>query len=202
MNVKKFTAPSSREALRKVRESLGADAVILSNRTVNGEIEILALPSDDMAALAEPSILLLLSDLEPKLDQDDSGFDEPAFELGHIFEEFLDVLFLRVTHDPLDAGPVVPATIEDHDFPRRWQVLDVALQEQFLALVLAWRAQGHNAEGTRADPLRHPLDQSALSGGVAALADDDHTRSRFADPVLKVAKLHLQFLQFLFVRLG
>lgn len=56
MNVKKFTAPSSREALRKVREALGADAVILSNRTVNGEIEILALPSDDMAALAEPSI--------------------------------------------------------------------------------------------------------------------------------------------------
>ena len=43
MNVKKFTAPSSREALRKVREALGADAVILSNRTVNCEIEILAL---------------------------------------------------------------------------------------------------------------------------------------------------------------
>jgi flagellar biosynthesis protein FlhF len=56
MNVKKFTAPSSREALRKVREALGADAVILSNRTVNGEVEILALPSDEMAALAEPSV--------------------------------------------------------------------------------------------------------------------------------------------------
>ncbi|MGZ3237228.1 MAG: flagellar biosynthesis protein FlhF [Burkholderiaceae bacterium] len=56
MNVKKFTATSSREALRKVREALGSDAVILSNRTVNGEIEILALASDDMSALAEPSI--------------------------------------------------------------------------------------------------------------------------------------------------
>jgi flagellar biosynthesis protein FlhF len=56
MNVKKFTATSSREALRKVREALGADAVILSNRTVNGEIEILALASEDMSALAEPSV--------------------------------------------------------------------------------------------------------------------------------------------------
>ncbi|MGZ3157923.1 MAG: flagellar biosynthesis protein FlhF [Burkholderiaceae bacterium] len=56
MNVKKFTATSSREALRKVRESLGSDAVILSNRTVNGEIEILALAGEDMSALAEPSI--------------------------------------------------------------------------------------------------------------------------------------------------
>jgi flagellar biosynthesis protein FlhF len=56
MNVKKFSAPSSREAMRKVREALGPDAVILSNRNVNGGIEILALPSEDMAALAEPSI--------------------------------------------------------------------------------------------------------------------------------------------------
>ncbi|MGZ5819241.1 MAG: flagellar biosynthesis protein FlhF, partial [Burkholderiaceae bacterium] len=39
-----------------VRESLGPDAVILSNRTVNGEIEILALAGEDMSALAEPSI--------------------------------------------------------------------------------------------------------------------------------------------------
>ncbi len=56
MNVKKFSATSSREALRKVRESLGADAVILSNRTINGEVEILALASDDMSSLAEPAI--------------------------------------------------------------------------------------------------------------------------------------------------
>jgi flagellar biosynthesis protein FlhF len=55
MNVKKFTAPTSREALRKVREALGPDAVILSNRQLDGEVEILALASDDAASLAEPS---------------------------------------------------------------------------------------------------------------------------------------------------
>ncbi|MEC5217513.1 flagellar biosynthesis protein FlhF [Actimicrobium sp. GrIS 1.19] len=52
MNVKKFSASSSREALRQVREALGPDAVILSNRNLNGMVEILALASDDMTSLA------------------------------------------------------------------------------------------------------------------------------------------------------
>jgi flagellar biosynthesis protein FlhF len=55
MNVKKFTAATSREALRKVREALGPDAVILSNRPVDGVVEILALDNDDVASLASPS---------------------------------------------------------------------------------------------------------------------------------------------------
>lgn len=46
MNIKKFTAPSSREALRQVRMTLGEDAVILSNRNVDGQIEILAMNDD------------------------------------------------------------------------------------------------------------------------------------------------------------
>jgi flagellar biosynthesis protein FlhF len=53
MNVKKFLASTSREAWRLVREALGPDAVILSNRTVNGQVEILALPMDEMGSLTE-----------------------------------------------------------------------------------------------------------------------------------------------------
>jgi flagellar biosynthesis protein FlhF len=55
MNVKKFTAATSREALRKVRDALGPDAVILSNRPVDGIVEILALASDDVASMASPA---------------------------------------------------------------------------------------------------------------------------------------------------
>lgn len=54
MNVRKFSANTSREALRQVREALGPDAVILSNRMVDGMTEILALAPEDMASLAEP----------------------------------------------------------------------------------------------------------------------------------------------------
>jgi flagellar biosynthesis protein FlhF len=56
MNVRKFAANTSREAWRLVREALGPDAVILSNRTVNGVVEILALASEDMSSLAEPAV--------------------------------------------------------------------------------------------------------------------------------------------------
>jgi flagellar biosynthesis protein FlhF len=56
MNVRKFTAKTSREAMWMVREALGADAVILSSRTVNGVVEILALAAEDMASLSEPAI--------------------------------------------------------------------------------------------------------------------------------------------------
>ncbi len=55
MNVKKFTAPSARDALRKVRDALGPDAVILSNRAVDGVVEILALASDDVASISAPA---------------------------------------------------------------------------------------------------------------------------------------------------
>lgn len=68
MNVKKFTAPTSREALRKVREALGPDAVILSNRQADGEVEILALANDDAASLASPSPQSPMAAPRPQLD--------------------------------------------------------------------------------------------------------------------------------------
>ena len=50
MNIKRFFASSSREALNMVRKSLGEDAVILSNRAVAGGTEILAFKEEDMAS--------------------------------------------------------------------------------------------------------------------------------------------------------
>ena len=70
MNVKKFTAATSRDALRKVREALGPDAVILSNRPVDGIVEILALANDDVASMASPS--------------PESGMDAPRPSLQHL----------------------------------------------------------------------------------------------------------------------
>ncbi|QWT46282.1 flagellar biosynthesis protein FlhF [Azospira inquinata] len=51
MNVKKFIAASARDALRKVKETLGPDAIILSNRGVPGGVEIMAVASRDMAMI-------------------------------------------------------------------------------------------------------------------------------------------------------
>ena len=57
MNVRKFIANTSRDAWRKVRDTLGPDAVILSNRTVNGMVEIMAMPGEEMSSLAENTIM-------------------------------------------------------------------------------------------------------------------------------------------------
>jgi flagellar biosynthesis protein FlhF len=55
MNIRKFTARTSREALRMLREALGADAVILSNRNVDGGVEIMAVADDVIGAMTSPN---------------------------------------------------------------------------------------------------------------------------------------------------
>lgn len=42
MKIKRFSGSSTRDVLQQIRMSLGPDAVILSNRDVNGEVEIVA----------------------------------------------------------------------------------------------------------------------------------------------------------------
>ena len=56
MNVKRIVAKTSREAMRQLRDVLGPDAVILSNRAVEGGVEVLALPAEDIAAMAPPVV--------------------------------------------------------------------------------------------------------------------------------------------------
>ncbi|MEO7497269.1 MAG: flagellar biosynthesis protein FlhF [Massilia sp.] len=68
MNVKKFTAPTAREALRKVRDALGPDAVILSNRPVDGAVEVLALASDDVASMSAPAADTEMAQPRPHLN--------------------------------------------------------------------------------------------------------------------------------------
>lgn len=52
MNAHKFTGSNSRQALHAVKRELGADAIILSNRAIEGGIEITAIPAA-MLGLAE-----------------------------------------------------------------------------------------------------------------------------------------------------
>jgi flagellar biosynthesis protein FlhF len=42
--------------MRQLREVLGPDAVILSNRAVDGGVEVLAIPAEDIAAMAPPVV--------------------------------------------------------------------------------------------------------------------------------------------------
>ncbi|RDK06475.1 flagellar biosynthesis protein FlhF [Cupriavidus lacunae] len=51
MSVAKFVAANGREAMRQVREAMGPDAVVLSNRTVEGGVEIVAMRDTDLGSV-------------------------------------------------------------------------------------------------------------------------------------------------------
>ncbi len=50
MKIKRFFAPDMRQALKSVRDTLGSDAVILSNKSVEGGVELVAAMDYDVAA--------------------------------------------------------------------------------------------------------------------------------------------------------
>ncbi len=65
MNVKKYLAANSREALFMVKNELGEDAVILSNRQVSNGVEIMALANADVSSLvAEPKKKTAISNID------------------------------------------------------------------------------------------------------------------------------------------
>jgi len=52
VNVRKFLAPTSREALQQVRQALGPDALILSTRPAGTNVEIVAMPGAELAKIS------------------------------------------------------------------------------------------------------------------------------------------------------
>src|SRR5262249_48391848 len=124
-------------------------------------------------ARGESLLLLLLADLEPDLDQDDSIGDDLMLERRTQAEKPLVLRFLDKTHDVLDAGAVVPAAIEDHDLTRCWKMLDVALHEHLRFLPIRGSRKCHDSEHARTDAFSKRLDRPALAGGVTPLEDDD-----------------------------
>jgi flagellar biosynthesis protein FlhF len=77
MNVKKFRAANTREALRQVRDALGADAIILSNRSADGMIEIMAVANMDVASLATPALASAPVISQPRKPQSQPPRHEP-----------------------------------------------------------------------------------------------------------------------------
>src|SRR5574343_1452596 len=57
MNVRKFIAANASDALKNVKETLGNDAIILSNRGVPGGVEIMAVAARDMAMIVPTPVI-------------------------------------------------------------------------------------------------------------------------------------------------
>jgi flagellar biosynthesis protein FlhF len=167
MNVKKFTAATSREALRKVREALGPDAVILSNRPVDGVVEILALDNDDVASLASPAPESEMAAPRPNLNMQEPSFDDlepapaprPAARPTRAFQEAPQARPFQEAPAPrqplhslydLDepAAPAVPPTYANRRAPQAADVpaFDMAAMTAMMSAAIAQAKESAAAE--------------------------------------------------------
>src|SRR5262249_19161693 len=112
-------------------------------------------------------------------------------------EELLVLFFRAESHHPLDAGAVVPAAIKQDDFSAGGKMRHVALEVPLGAFALARSRQRRDPADPQIEALRDPLDDPALSRGVAALEDDHDLELLLHDPVLQLHQLALQAKQLL-----
>src|SRR5215471_2717938 len=96
----------------------------------------------DLPAIMNPcfeaAVLLFLADFQPVFDQDNALLDNEMLTNRSILEEFLILLVGAETHHVLDASPIVPTSVENDDFARRWKMRHIALEVHLRFLTLGW----------------------------------------------------------------
>ena len=110
MNVRKFFAQSSREAMQMVREALGTDAVILSNRAVAGGNEIVALGSDDMDTLLNPPAAKPAAPLPRQASPTQQAQDAMAQQTQLLSAMYAKQPAADKEQEPVAAKPAMPKT--------------------------------------------------------------------------------------------
>jgi len=148
-------------------------------------------------ARQKTQVLLFIGNRKPVFDEHDAGPHQHSLELGRGSEKFFAVRFRAEPHDPLHAGTIVPAAVEQHDFAGRRQMGNVALEIPLRALALGGSRKRHHLAGSRVEPLGHTLDDAALAGGIAALEKHHHLEPLMYHPILQLDELALQPQQLL-----
>jgi hypothetical protein len=114
-------------------------------------------------------------------------------------EKLAVLLACAVAHHFLDAGPVVPRPVEEHDLSGSWQVCDIAVEVPLAAFSFGRLGQSDDPRGTRVEVLHKPFDCAALAGCIAALEQDHVLGASLLRPVLKLQQLDLKCVLFPFV---
>lgn len=176
MNVKKFTAASTRDALRMVREELGDEAVILSNRKVATGIEIMAMSGEALSDITQshsqfdPSIPQL-SDIPQLNDRVEisckaAQFRQPVSsprQQARVIKPAATATAKAVPEVPLQASkPTAPAALplEQQNLAKEIKSMHSMLQEQFACL--AW------SDMQQRDPKRTRLLRNLVNAGFSS----------------------------------
>lgn len=134
MNVKRFTARTSREAMQKVRQAFGDDAVVLSNKPCPEGVEILAMPPEGIEAIERmdtgrgapaapsrlaqsaraPAAAVRAPAAQPRhLAEPDVQADVGELAMSTLsFQDYVRERMLRRRHEALN-GPAEPQTLSE-----------------------------------------------------------------------------------------
>jgi flagellar biosynthesis protein FlhF len=100
VNIRKFFGATSREAFRLVREALGPDAVVLSNRTIeDGSVEIVAVADHDLANISPAAREHVTDRFAEK-----TTFAANPYASGDVFSSVF-----GANPEPLDEQPAPPS---------------------------------------------------------------------------------------------
>jgi len=165
MNVRKFIAATARDALHKVKELLGPDAIILSNRAIPGGVEIMAVAAGDM-----DMILPTPAREEPRLSDDYTvRLSSPASPAQSIPRATPSVPLPPLTPRPAPQFDRTPVQTQAATKPQAEIVPSEVMEEirslrkmfeQHIAGV-AW------GEGARTEPVKTDLLRQMLDAGFS-----------------------------------
>ena len=85
-------------------------------------------------------------------------------KFGNRTEEFLEFVRGAKPHDPLNAGAIVPTTVEQHDFANGRQMRRRSAGNTTDALAFGGRRQRDHAADARIEALRDAFDSATLAG--------------------------------------
>ena len=107
MNVKRFTARTSRDALRQVREALGNDAVVLSTKPSGSGVEVLAMAPEAMQEVRQIAALpaTVGGRAEPTLAATSVDQDVAQMQMSTLsFQDYVRTRMLKKRRAVLDAA--------------------------------------------------------------------------------------------------
>jgi flagellar biosynthesis protein FlhF len=157
MKIKRYFGQNIRDAIRKLREEQGPDAVILSNRKVSGGIEVVAAIDFDEVVLADEPALAGYFDGAPAVLQSRSEFAQSARTAAP-----------RTTAPAQEVGAVSKSEPAFNDMRRELKTLRGLLEQQVSGLLLGDVARRDPAQANLLRLLmRLDLDTKLCHGIVA-----------------------------------
>ncbi len=166
MNVRKFIAQTARDGLHKVKEVLGDDAIILSNRSIPGGVEIMAVAAEEMELMASaPSTKTVRSETSPKASAKPATTRAPEIAPESTIKETTKEATKEATKEgrenaithvaPTEKAPALRPSVE------RAREATALLNEEFVAQVT------RSARGSTQNPAPSSLEKALNSSGLS-----------------------------------